>query len=132
MGCGLNPGSNRYSSVALNYAKGAGNPVSILKPPCTINGIQQSLSSCPPHFGTYYYVDSHSRWQRVTVVIPSSAISRLKHPSVYLYKLLLWLCFFSSQTRFLWEERYSTLSSSWAIDNVYIGPPCPSLCGGHG
>lgn len=39
-----------------------------------------------------------------------------------------------SQTRFLWQQA-STSSSptpTWAINNVYIGPPCPDLCANNG
>ena len=76
VGCGLSSTANRYSNVILNYGKGAGSALYVLKSSCSITGIQSSGSTCSPDFGSYYYVDSNANWERVTVVIPSTAISR--------------------------------------------------------
>lgn len=46
--------------------------------------------------------------------------------------------FFSHLTRkirFRWFQRYDPLvpyTPQWALDDVYIGPPCPDFCNGHG
>ena len=69
-------------------------------------------------------------------------------PSVYYayfaYAVLSCLLplFFTSATRFRWIQRFDTRPGhasdggksrqQWALDDVYIGLGCPSLCNGHG
>ena len=38
----------------------------------------------------------------------------------------------SGATRFRWLQRKWDVTSSWAIDNLYVGQQCPEMCSGHG
>lgn len=62
-----------------------------------------------------------------------------------LFDIILQHCFLKCQIvpffhltrkiRFRWFQRYDPLvpyTPQWALDDVYIGPPCPDFCNGHG
>lgn len=38
----------------------------------------------------------------------------------------------SSATRFRWIQNYYGEQDEWALDDIYIGQQCPSMCHGHG
>ncbi|XP_042898138.1 reelin isoform X2 [Parasteatoda tepidariorum] len=62
-----------------------------------------------------YYSNSHHEWQRV--IVPLTGLK---------------IC---GNVRFRWTQGYHSLRdspSSWAIDNIYIGPSCALHCMGHG
>jgi len=43
----------------------------------------------------------------------------------------MYRCCMYSQTKFRWRQ-VAASSSDWALDDVYIGEECPSLCSGRG
>ncbi|GIY36220.1 reelin [Caerostris darwini] len=62
-----------------------------------------------------YYSNSHHEWQRI--IVPLTGLK---------------IC---GNVRFRWSQGYHSLRdspSSWAIDNIYIGPSCALHCMGHG
>ncbi|KAF8766780.1 Reelin like protein [Argiope bruennichi] len=62
-----------------------------------------------------YYSNSHQEWQRI--IVPLTGLK---------------IC---GNVRFRWTQGYHSLRdspSSWAIDNIYIGPSCALHCMGHG
>ncbi|PIK45997.1 putative reelin [Apostichopus japonicus] len=72
-----------------------------------------SMLSMKYHHGSLYDDNVHSTWTRVTLRVPHQAIS--------------------GSTQFRWvQEASNGVLTSWAIDDVYIGPPCHHLCHGHG
>lgn len=107
MGCGSL--HSTLFSVQLEYSINMGKSwhpvVSECKPP--------NFQCTGYHFSSSYLSDQHSNWTRITVYLPSGAVS--------------------PTTRFRWLQRTSLPRGTvWALDNVYLGDGCPWLCSGHG
>ncbi|TRY95474.1 hypothetical protein DNTS_000445 [Danionella cerebrum] len=95
--------------VHLEFSTDLGRRWTLVTPECV-----------PPALGCHthtqrsvYSAPQFLHWKRVTINLPSSAIS--------------------PRTRFRWiQPRFSPGADGWALDNVRLMPGCPWLCSGHG
>ncbi|XP_071817155.1 reelin-like isoform X2 [Apostichopus japonicus] len=101
--------------IRLEYTTMPQDPSSwqLVQPECHPGGHNYQCSPMKYHHGSLYDDNVHSTWTRVTLRVPHQAIS--------------------GSTQFRWvQEASNGVLTSWAIDDVYIGPPCHHLCHGHG
>jgi reelin len=111
VGCGTNQGSGSSYNVQLQYAV-ASSSFQLVQSSCLYGQIS---SSCPHniyHTGSSYSWSLTGSWRRITVSLPSAAIS--------------------SATVLQWSQQSFTSTSSWAISGIYTGKGCPNMCSGHG
>ncbi|XP_022095907.1 reelin-like [Acanthaster planci] len=101
--------------ISLEFSRDHGSTWNLLKPDCF--GQNWSSTVCSGHVSepSVYYIGELEPWKRVTILING-----------------LHIC---GTVRFRWYQgfyRSHDQPRPWALDNVYIGPLCPELCGGHG
>uniref|UniRef100_A0A8C2J5L3 Reelin n=1 Tax=Cyprinus carpio TaxID=7962 RepID=A0A8C2J5L3_CYPCA len=107
MGC--SKAASPAHGVHLEFSTDCGRHWTLITPECVPPAIgcsgytQRSVFSAPQFL----------QWRRVTVYLPSAAIS--------------------PRTRFRWIQPHLTPGADgWALDNVLLTPGCPWMCSGHG
>ncbi|XP_038061332.1 reelin-like [Patiria miniata] len=101
--------------VSLEYSRDHGSTWNLLKPDCFNQNWSSSVCSGHVSEPSVYYIGEIEPWKRVTILINGLHICGI--------------------ARFRWYQgfyRSHDQPRPWALDNVYIGPLCPELCGGHG
>lgn len=111
IGCGANQGSGTGYDVQLQYALGS-DSFQLVRTNCLYGQTSSACAANSYQLSSSYSWTLFGTWRRVTVPLPSAALS--------VATILSW-----SQTSF-------TSSSTWGIANVYVGDGCPSMCSGHG
>ncbi|KAG0709950.1 Reelin [Chionoecetes opilio] len=110
IGCEEEAPMDSLNKVVLEYSLNHGITWSLVHRPCS-----PALPGCSASYtrGTVYHASEFPQWKRVTLRLPPhtwSPTTRLR----------------------LRQTQESEIGESWAIDNLYIGRQCPSLCSGHG
>uniref|UniRef100_A0A673MWP0 Reelin n=1 Tax=Sinocyclocheilus rhinocerous TaxID=307959 RepID=A0A673MWP0_9TELE len=107
MGC--SKAASPAHGVHLEFSTDCGRHWTLITPECVPPAIgcsgytQRSVFSAPQFL----------QWRRVTVYLPSAAIS--------------------PRTRFRWiQPLLAPGADDWALDNVLLTPGCPWMCSGHG
>uniref|UniRef100_A0A671T1G7 Reelin n=1 Tax=Sinocyclocheilus anshuiensis TaxID=1608454 RepID=A0A671T1G7_9TELE len=107
MGC--SKAASPAHGVHLEFSTDCGRHWTLIMPECVPPAIgcsgytQRSVFSAPQFL----------QWRRVTVYLPSAAIS--------------------PRTRFRWiQPLLAPGADGWALDNVLLTPGCPWMCSGHG
>ncbi|XP_043944459.1 reelin isoform X3 [Protopterus annectens] len=108
MGCGQQFTPHMDNQVYLEYSTNHGLTWHLIKEECL-----PSMPSCQEFTSaSVYHYSEFMQWRRVTVPLPQKT--------------------WSSATRFRWSQSYYTAQDEWALDNIYIGQQCPTMCSGHG
>ncbi|XP_057204020.1 reelin isoform X1 [Triplophysa rosa] len=107
MGC--SKAASPAHGVRLEFSTDCGRHWTLITAECVPPAIgcsgytQRSVYSAPQYL----------QWRRVTVYLPSAAIS--------------------PRTRFRWiQPLFAPGADGWALDNVLLTPGCPWMCSGHG
>ncbi|XDV29817.1 hypothetical protein PO909_032854, partial [Leuciscus waleckii] len=107
MGC--SKAASPSHGVRLEFSTDCGRRWNLVTPECVPPAIgcsgysQRSVYSAPQYL----------QWRRVTVYLPSTAIS--------------------PRTRFRWiQPVFTPGADGWTLDNVLLTPGCPWMCSGHG
>ncbi|XP_058607158.1 reelin isoform X3 [Onychostoma macrolepis] len=107
MGC--SKAASPAHGVHLEFSTDCGRHWTLITPECVPPAIgcsgytQRSVYSAPQFL----------QWRRVTVYLPSAAIS--------------------PRTRFRWiQPHFAPGADGWALDSVLLTPGCPWMCSGHG
>ncbi|KAJ6666292.1 hypothetical protein lerEdw1_000564 [Lerista edwardsae] len=108
MGCGQQYTPHMDNQVKLEYSTNHGLTWHLIQEECL-----PSMPSCQEFTpASIYHSSEYTQWRRITVRLPQKT--------------------WSSATRFRWSQCYYTVQDEWALDNIYIGQQCPSMCNGHG
>ncbi|KAJ8046874.1 Reelin [Holothuria leucospilota] len=109
---GCNTSVDTYvNPVELYTSSDSGLSWSLLVPQCLPHDPQ--CHSGQATVASRYH--ANTGWRRIVITLPSKTTQR--------------------KVRFRWFQQYDPLAGTtpqWAIDDVYIGPPCPDHCNGHG
>ncbi|KAG7255172.1 LOW QUALITY PROTEIN: hypothetical protein CRUP_020168, partial [Coryphaenoides rupestris] len=108
MGCGREPSPHIDTQVRLEFSTNHGLTWHLVKEACL-----PGMPSCSEFTAPSVYHPSEFRdWRRITLPLPQKT--------------------WSSATRFRWIQNYYGEQDEWALDDIYIGQQCPSMCHGHG
>ncbi|CAH1782623.1 unnamed protein product [Owenia fusiformis] len=107
----INVGCNKQFSskfpVRLEYSHDSGMTWALVQKTCYLD------KQCGDHYseGSIYYSGPYGEWQRVVIPVSKEVAS--------------------GRVNFRWFQEGSP-HSSFALDDVYIGSPCPKMCNGKG
>ncbi|XP_052779173.1 reelin-like isoform X2 [Mya arenaria] len=111
IGC-MRPWNASVAPVHLQYSTDYGMTWAYVTPQCLSNDPDCLVG---PSMASVYYGDPMGRWQRV--IIPLEGMTQ------------------SKATRFRWQQRPvndDEAITNFGLTDVYIGPSCQDMCGGHG
>ncbi|XP_058243950.1 reelin isoform X2 [Hemibagrus wyckioides] len=107
--------SSSLNSVRLEFSRNFGVTWHLLVPLCTGGPIPNALCSNELHPASIYYPGTLQGWRREVIHVGK-----------------LHLC---GSVQFRWYQGFylaGMTPPTWALDNVFIGPPCQNMCNGHG
>ncbi|KAK3548865.1 hypothetical protein QTP70_021277 [Hemibagrus guttatus] len=107
--------SSSLNSVRLEFSRNFGATWHLLVPLCTGGPIPNALCSNELHPASIYYPGTLQGWRREVIHVGK-----------------LHLC---GSVQFRWYQGFylaGMTPPTWALDNVFIGPPCQNMCSGHG
>ncbi|XP_048861285.1 reelin-like [Brienomyrus brachyistius] len=107
MGC--SKATSASYTVRLEFSTDGGHYWTPVTPEC----VPPAIGCSSYTQGSTYAAPQYTRWRRVTVYLPSAAVS--------------------PRTRFRWiQSHFTPGADAWALDNVLLTPGCPWMCSGHG
>uniref|UniRef100_W5NEI9 Reelin n=1 Tax=Lepisosteus oculatus TaxID=7918 RepID=W5NEI9_LEPOC len=108
LGCGREASPHIDTQVSLEFSTNHGLTWHLVQEAC-LPGMPSCVEFTAP---SVYHPSEFSQWRRVTLPLPQKT--------------------WSSATRFRWIQSYYGAPDEWALDDIYIGQQCPSMCQGHG
>lgn len=139
MGCTTE--SSSLNPVRLEFSRDFGATWHLLVPLCAGGPRLSSLCSTELHPASVYYPGTTQGWRREMIQFGKLRLCGSARDScVFLrFTVVCWVCdrvsVLRSSVRFRWYQGFyssGTAPATWALDSVYIGPQCQSMCNGHG
>ncbi|XP_023681705.2 reelin isoform X1 [Paramormyrops kingsleyae] len=112
---GCTTDNSAANAVRLEFSRDFGATWHLLVPLCSGSPQPNSLCSTELHPASIYHSGTTQGWRREVI-----HFGKLR------------LC---GSVRFRWYQGFyvgGAAPPTWALDNVYIGPRCQDMCGGHG